>query len=531
MQRALPYWRKGEALQNFGDYLTEYFLERLFYGAGLSARTIRLIGSAMDDGLVSNPTSDLSWNGLESNKTIFWGCGLRSENSLSERVREQCTILSVRGPLSRSALRLGENTPIGDPGLLLPFLHTPKVHPIWHGRNLLVPHFNDTRSDTELLELSGCDAILRPQILPDPLAVEQFIDAVASARFVLAGALHGAITAAAYGIPFGFWDSGSIDVPFKWHDFAASVHIPCKFHRTLTEADPFFATEISPKITFPPLLPMLAAAPFAVRQKPLICAIEVDVARHGIDSLKVQKSHSGLEIQSTISKDSWASSRKLLNVLLDKVQSADLRVLNDDLKKNIAEQTFAIEDLQNSLDKAKLELDRVQIERDSALLQISSATEKLNSLADENRGHREALTESFRLLELALEQQTGSSHHLTTVALNPSMEPPNLEIARRDQHKRSKLQSLAEGFKAVGYILLPYNRRRVTKRKILIEGLRASEKNNQNAGAKSRSKQLRSIRRSLKAIGYIAAPYNRRRREKRKHIMAGLRSPTNEHGK
>jgi hypothetical protein len=98
-----------------------------------------------------------------------------------------------------------------------------------------VPHIGDKRPDTAVLALSGCDAVLRPTIPNHITAIGQFIDNVLAAEFVPSGSLHPAIVAAACGRPFAFWDSGMVDVPFKWADFTASAGIPCAF-RTRIEA-------------------------------------------------------------------------------------------------------------------------------------------------------------------------------------------------------------------------------------------------------------------------------------------------------
>jgi hypothetical protein len=43
----VEYWLKAEKIQNFGDYLTEFFMHELFYPIGMKARAIGIIGSAI----------------------------------------------------------------------------------------------------------------------------------------------------------------------------------------------------------------------------------------------------------------------------------------------------------------------------------------------------------------------------------------------------------------------------------------------------------------------------------------------------
>ena len=186
--------------------------------------------------------------------------------------------------MTRSVLRLGAGVPIGDTALLLPLIHAPPARPTFP-QAILVPHFHESRTDEALRAASGVDAVLRPNLRNSPLAVIDFIDAVSRASFVLAGSLHAAITAAAYGVPFAFWDNGAVNLPFKWRDFAASIEIPCVFHPTLAGARAWFAREAAATLRLPPLSPMLAVAPLPVRPELFGEAIRRDVRRHGLTIL------------------------------------------------------------------------------------------------------------------------------------------------------------------------------------------------------------------------------------------------------
>ena len=272
----MPYWLKGDPIQNYGDFLSEMLFENLFEAP--PPGVLRVIGSCLADDFVPESLP-------KDRVAIFWGCGARDEAGMSDAARARVEILSVRGPLTRSVLRLGNGVPIGDTALLLPLLHTPPEGRPVHPQALLVPHFHDRHTDEALCAASGCDAVLRPNLRNRRLAVVEFIDAITRARFVLAGSLHAAITAAAYGVPFAFWDSGAIDLPFKWRDFAASARIPCTFHAQLDDSEAWFAREVAPVLSLPPLWPMLAVAPLPVRPDLLIEAMRRDVERHGPDVL------------------------------------------------------------------------------------------------------------------------------------------------------------------------------------------------------------------------------------------------------
>ncbi len=271
------YWLKGESVQNFGDFLAAFFMHRLFVPELVPAAAIYLIGSALADfTLLPVPTPGRV---TSSSRMIYWGCGLRAEASLRDGRHPAVEILSVRGPLTRSLLCLGQSVPFGDPGLLLPILHrAPDCAP---RGTVIVPHFHDRRPDAALLEISGCECVLRPNLPNDVGAIEEFLDSLLRAEFALCGSLHAAIARAAYGRPFAYWDSGSVDLPFKWQDFSASVGIPCQFEARIERAREQWEAEIAPSLTLPPLSPLLAAAPFPVQPDAFLRTVAWDIDRLG----------------------------------------------------------------------------------------------------------------------------------------------------------------------------------------------------------------------------------------------------------
>ncbi|MCG7360615.1 glycosyltransferase [Roseomonas sp. ACRSG] len=286
MKHIVAYWMKGEGVQNFGDFLSEFFMRDLFFPQVMPGRELRIVGSCIDDIFV--PPVPMAEDGTlaSPNGPIFWGCGLRREDGLSLERRPNAEILAVRGPLSRSTLRLGNSVPIGDPGLLLPALHRAAyLHRAGGVGALLIPHFHEQRSDSELLRASGCDTVLRPNIPNDLTSVTETIDQIVAADFVLSASLHGAIVAVAYGKPFGFWQDGHTDLPFKWADFAASIGIPCVFHERLTDAQAHYQAEVAPALSIPVLWPLLVSTPLPVRPDAFMSVIELDIRRHGLAAL------------------------------------------------------------------------------------------------------------------------------------------------------------------------------------------------------------------------------------------------------
>ena len=304
MDQDIRYWKQGEYLQNFGDFLSQYFLQHLFFAQPARGQVLHVIGSCIDDFFVPLQADP------EAEPPVFWGCGLRTQTGLSEDRFPLADILAVRGPLTRSALRLGDSVPMGDPGLLLPALYKPALRDRPTTRALLVPHFHDKRSDIDLLEISGCDDVLRPNLANDTGAIEEFIDRLVAARFVLCGSLHAAIAAAAYGTKFAYWDSGDIDLPFKWQDFSASIGVPCAFHETIAAAEAYYEAEMAPSLRLPVLWPLLAAAPLPVRPEAFASVVEGDVRRHGLAAFDARvSSKAARRLQATWTEHALAIAR------------------------------------------------------------------------------------------------------------------------------------------------------------------------------------------------------------------------------
>ena len=106
--------------------------------------------------------------------------------------------------------------------------------------------------------------------------LREIIRLIAGADFVLSGSLHAAIAACAYGVPFAFFDSGHVDVPFKWDDFAASIGILPLFARTLAEGRAIYGDVLAATCRPPALSPLLHAAPFQVLPDMLLRALVHD---------------------------------------------------------------------------------------------------------------------------------------------------------------------------------------------------------------------------------------------------------------
>ena len=257
------YWLQGESRQNFGDFLSELFLERALGKPRIPAAAYHLVGSVLDNNLIADDLANS--HATPDAKIAYWGCGLRQDQKLAENIQSRAIFCGVRGPLTRDLLELPANTVMGDPGFLVPLLHKVRRSSFTAEKSVCVPHYHDTRSDNELVNLAKADVVLRPWTENSLKDLERILDDIASSKFVLTASLHAAIVACAYGVPFAFWDNGFLDLPFKWRDLAASIGIDCCFADHVQDGMAVYDTRIKPQLRLPKLLPILKAAPFSVR--------------------------------------------------------------------------------------------------------------------------------------------------------------------------------------------------------------------------------------------------------------------------
>lgn len=144
----------------------------------------------------------------------------------------EAQLWAVRGPRSLEIARMAgadvSETALGDPALLLPFVHAPYIercHPLG-----LVPHYVDREEAVSLTLPPGTRFI--NVLRADPLEV---VDEIQSCEAVVSSSLHGLIVAQTYGIPYAWMrlsDKLNGD-DTKFYDFAEAVGVELKPHTTV----------------------------------------------------------------------------------------------------------------------------------------------------------------------------------------------------------------------------------------------------------------------------------------------------------
>jgi Polysaccharide pyruvyl transferase len=211
-------WKPRQNGYNFGDHIPSLYA-RIFTPEAWTRITedkavdYHLIGSVLDNTYLKRSRS-------AGRIPLFFGCGYRGK-PLDGNLLHASRIIGVRGPLSQRAVSEAGSAAyvVGDSALLTPLLVRQRRST---GLKLLAPHINDPDRERFDPRDHGCDKLLSPTVLDQSATVER-IKLISSASFVLAGAMHAAIVAYTYGVPFAFFDAGHRDCPMKWVDWAMSI--------------------------------------------------------------------------------------------------------------------------------------------------------------------------------------------------------------------------------------------------------------------------------------------------------------------
>jgi hypothetical protein len=92
------------------------------------------------------------------------------------------------------------------------------------------------------------------------------VDQIAGASFILAGSLHAAILAQAYGVPWAAYFDGYVDAPPKWLDWGDYLGIKINFVRDLEEGREWWA-EVGRHGRVRDLVPLVKAFPYLKASK------------------------------------------------------------------------------------------------------------------------------------------------------------------------------------------------------------------------------------------------------------------------
>lgn len=205
----LHYWVGKNGLRNFGDSLNEIIWSEKLPGVFNKQSNHLFLGI----GTILNNKLPVAKNITVLGSGVGYG-------SIPEKMSEW-HILSVRGPLTASALKIDPSLSITDPAVLVRNIKFLKNRPQFNFSYM--PHW---QNDNILFKNICCK--LRINYISPLRDVRYIIDQILRSRNLITEAMHGAIVADAFRIPWVcVHDTRNPSyLPFKWRDWSSSISVP-----------------------------------------------------------------------------------------------------------------------------------------------------------------------------------------------------------------------------------------------------------------------------------------------------------------
>jgi succinoglycan biosynthesis protein ExoV len=213
----LYYCKYPDGRQNFGDALNPWMWGQLL--PGLLDRqddgvTFVGIGTLINDALPRRTA--------KAKRRVIFGTGAGfpgSEYTSMPEIDDSYTIYCLRGPLSAKALQVSEDLAVTDGAILVRRLFDSQNFPKKYGFSYM-PHYNFAGEGWA----SVCQEMGFGYIDPS-WPVEDVLAAIAQTEVLLSEAMHGAILADAFRVPWIAIATHSSIVQFKWQDWCCSVGV------------------------------------------------------------------------------------------------------------------------------------------------------------------------------------------------------------------------------------------------------------------------------------------------------------------
>lgn len=217
------YWREDKSLINFGDYITVLILKAFGYRVVSYSDAIHLnilnrygfclliIGSELNKEMV---------DALQVPEIYVWGQGKGHGEFFDIRKKSyagKVKIFAVRGPHTIRQLGLSRQTPVGDPGFLMPLFYKVKKDRLLQNIAYVPHHSNRDDWDRKMRQV-GAERYVDVMCTRSgfPVTLKQIV----SSEFVLTSTLHTAIVCHAYGVPWALClaEGDELNYPDKWKD-------------------------------------------------------------------------------------------------------------------------------------------------------------------------------------------------------------------------------------------------------------------------------------------------------------------------
>lgn len=191
---------------NFGDELNAYLWPRLFPGLFADPGSVDFIGIGT---ILSRSVS------RENRRKIVFGTGAGYWDVPA--LDDKWKIYFVRGAITAKLLGIGSESAITDAAYCLAFIDD--IQSEASGKIVFMPHH---KSETEVDWVSLCNDAGFCYVSPT-LDVEAILGILKSAKLIITEAMHGAIMADLFRVPWIPIRYGSRSLDLKWHDWCGAM--------------------------------------------------------------------------------------------------------------------------------------------------------------------------------------------------------------------------------------------------------------------------------------------------------------------
>lgn len=233
----LFFYRAKSGIPNFGDELSPevvaFLTGRRVERTGRWRCDLTGIGSILNRYVEPKGRAVSAIRSALGYPVMVWGSGLISDRPAK---RNSLKVLAVRGQFTRDALGAPQDTPLGDPGLLVAKMM--KIGGFRKGIGI-VPHYTD-KSHEMVKALSSLSGV---RVIDVERGGAEVCAEIAACSVVFSSSLHGLIVADAFGIPnqrlkFGGNLKGG---DFKFLDYASALGRQNILAHHLTAPDEVFS--------------------------------------------------------------------------------------------------------------------------------------------------------------------------------------------------------------------------------------------------------------------------------------------------
>lgn len=205
----LFYWAGEKDIKNFGDEINPYLWKKLLKGLLDNDEDTILIGIGT---ILNENIPNCRMKAIFSSGVGYGNGRFKLDNSYK--------IYCVRGPLSAKALGIDIKYAITDGALLMRDIYRP-TESVNTSKYSYMPHWE--RHSQEMMDI--CRNIGINYIDPTEECVESVINKISASEILLTEAMHGAIIADTYRVPWVPIRSSKYILDFKWNDWCMSLGI------------------------------------------------------------------------------------------------------------------------------------------------------------------------------------------------------------------------------------------------------------------------------------------------------------------